>query len=447
MSKEPAFKESETVELKRTISELNEGIVSIVAILNKHQKGRLCFGIRNDGQVIGQTVGDKTIRDISKSIADHIEPRIYPKIAKEIIGGKACIMIDFEGTETPYFAFGRAYMRVGDEDRQLSAKELQNLILKKSNLSWEDGISDKTIRDVNSRALKEFVGKANEAKRINFRFTNVESILNKLNLMKGEKLLKAAEVLFCNENPLEVQAAVFAGTDKLTFLDIRQFKGNLFSLMEQSELYIKEHINWRAKMEEMRREEIPEIPIRAITEAIVNSLCHRDYNILKGNEVAIFKDRVEIYNPGQFPEEYEPEDFIKGDERSILRNPLIANTLYLRSDIERWGSGLKRIHEACMEDNVKVEFRKLKSGFLVVFYRKESPEFRLVDRLVEGLVENQKKILELVSENTYISKRQMAENLGISATAIDKNIATLKRKGILKRVGPAKGGHWEVVTK
>jgi ATP-dependent DNA helicase RecG len=64
--------------------------------------------------------------------------------------------------------------------------------------------------------------------------------------------------------------------------------------------------------------------------------------------------------------------------------------------------------------------------------------------LVDGLAESQKKILGLVRENPYISKRQMAEKLGISETAVDKNIATLKKKGLLKRVGPAKGGHWEV---
>jgi predicted HTH transcriptional regulator len=94
---------------------------------------------------------------------------------------------------------------------------LENLILKKNKVSWEDSISDKTIKYVNSRTLREFVKKANEAKRINFRFTNVESSLKKLNLMKGDKLLKAAEILFCNENTLEVQAAIFAGKDKLTF--------------------------------------------------------------------------------------------------------------------------------------------------------------------------------------------------------------------------------------
>ncbi len=68
----------------------------------------------------------------------------------------------------------------------------------------------------------------------------------------------------------------------------------------------------------------------------------------------------------------------------------------------------------------------------------------MVEGLAEGLAENQIKILELVNENPYISKREMSEKIGISTTAIDKNISTLKKKGLLKRVGPARGGHWEI---
>ena len=69
----------------------------------------------------------------------------------------------------------------------------------------------------------------------------------------------------------------------------------------------------------------------------------------------------------------------------------------------------------------------------------------MVEGLVEGLVENQIKILELVNENPYISKREMSEEIGISTTAIDKNISTLKNKGLLKRIGPARGGHWKII--
>lgn len=104
------MKESETVELKRSTSELKEAIITISSMLNKHSKGEIFFGIRNDGKVIGQQVTDKTLRDISQGISNSIEPKIYPTIEKTKIEGKDCIHVIFEGDDSPYFAFGRAYM-------------------------------------------------------------------------------------------------------------------------------------------------------------------------------------------------------------------------------------------------------------------------------------------------------------------------------------------------
>jgi len=169
------------------------------------------------------------------------------------------------------------------------------------------------------------------------------------------------------------------------------------------------------------------------------------------DEVAVFKDRVEIYNPGQFPEDHEPEDFIKGDEKSILRNPLIANTLYLSADIERWASGLKRIHDACKEEGVKVEFKKIKSGFVVVFHRQPaSSKEKLGEKWSEkwselGLTERQIEILVLINENPKIPRKQLSEKLNINQSAVQRHLEKLKEKGILKRIGPAKGGSWKIL--
>jgi len=67
--------------------------------------------------------------------------------------------------------------------------------------------------------------------------------------------------------------------------------------------------------------------------------------------------------------------------------------------------------------------------------------------LADGLAESQQKIIRLVLKNPKISKKEMAEKVGISTTAIDKNIAALKEKNILKRVGSDRAGHWEVINK
>ena len=132
MKNQAKFGETETMELKKSTSELKEGIISMVSIPNKRRNGELYFGIRNDGKIIGQDISEKTLRDISRSVSDHIEPRVFPKIEEITLEGKKCIRVEFSGCDVPYYAYGRAYIRVGVEDRQVSAKELEKLILEKS---------------------------------------------------------------------------------------------------------------------------------------------------------------------------------------------------------------------------------------------------------------------------------------------------------------------------
>ncbi len=79
------MKESETIELKTSTSELKEAIISIASILNKHRQGEMYFGVKDNGTVLGQTVTANTIRDISRAISEHIEPKIFPKISEVVL--------------------------------------------------------------------------------------------------------------------------------------------------------------------------------------------------------------------------------------------------------------------------------------------------------------------------------------------------------------------------
>lgn len=446
------YRESEILEFKKSTSKLKNGVVSIAAILNKHGKGELYFGIKDNGTVVGQIVGRNTIKEVTQTIVDNIEPKIYPKIEVKKIKGKGCVIVAFHGTDAPYFAYGRAYMRVGESDKQMTVKQIEEQIRKRK-FSWEKELSKKTIADVNKDAVREFMRKAKTAKRIYFDFINVRTTLHKLHLLDGKRLTQAAEILFCNDNSMEVQSAIFAGTDKMTFLDIKSFKGNLFSLRRQAEIYVNGNMKWRADLSESRRKEIPEIPVRAISEAIGNSLCHRDFENPKGNEVAIFKDRIEVYNPGLFPSEINPEDFFSGNEHSILRNPLIAETMYKSKDIERWGSGIKRIHDECIAADVLVDFRRLKTGFVVIFYRPKWEDGEGLEKAsqkskgkskVKSKVKNKDKVIHLIAENSAITVPEIAEYIGLSLAGVEKIIRTLKQEKRLLRVGPAKGGYWEV---
>ena len=90
--------ESETIEFKKSLAELSEGLNSIAAILNKHGSGEIWFGIRNDGRPVGMDVSESTLRKVSQSIAAHIEPKIYPEVSQMMLEGKSCIRVTFSGS-------------------------------------------------------------------------------------------------------------------------------------------------------------------------------------------------------------------------------------------------------------------------------------------------------------------------------------------------------------
>lgn len=213
------LKETETIELKKSTSELKEAIISIASILNKHNAGEVYFGIRNNGEITGQDITENTIREVSKAISDFLEPKIYPKINRVNISGRWCLHIEFSGEEAPYYAFGRAYMRVGDEDRQLSAKEIENMIIRKNknHLRWDDKVSEITPKDIKQRLFRNYIKKVKAAGRVRIETKDSSKVLKKLGLMRGNKLLNAASALFSGRNFLEVQFAVFAGRKSLHF--------------------------------------------------------------------------------------------------------------------------------------------------------------------------------------------------------------------------------------
>ena len=437
--------ETETVELKKSTSELKEAVISLVAMLNKRQRAEVWFGIKNDGVVVGQQVSEKTIRDISKTIADTIEPKIYPTIEQVTIDGKRCVHVRVEGKEHPYYAYGRAYIRVGDEDRQLSARELENLILSKNRdrLRWDTEVCDKaTFDDIGPGKLKSFL------KLCGLKFDTIPNSLEKLNLIKNGKLLNAAVICFARKPEkffpnARLRCAVFGTTDTTVTLDMKDFHGDVFALINKAEEYILEHINIGMRLEGLLRVDVPEIDREAFREAIINAFCHRDYREYDSVNIAIFKDRVEIRSPGLLYGGLTITD-IRRQMLSERRNEIMAELFHRAHFIEKWGRGIKMI----LEREPQTEFEELGTHFIATFKRKnvELPAEGFLGTITQkSSQKSSQKILELIAENPHITIKDLAGTLHITDRAVKKNIDGLKKGGLLKRVGPDKGGYWEVV--
>ena len=364
--------ETEKVEFKKSTGEMKEGVVSIASILNKHESGDLYFGVKNNGDVIGQEISDSTIRDVSQAIRTNIKPPIYPEIEKLHFGARVVIHVRFEGKRRPYLAYGIPRIRVADEDVQMDQELYREMLNARENRtdSWETKISKYHISDVDDEVYKRYLEKARESGRITFSSSEPRDVMTKLELAEGDALLNAGAALFVNSGMNELQMAVFASDERLTFLDIKRYTGSIFLLVEKAVQYIVETIHWRVEfIGRVQRKEIPEIPIDAVREAIVNAFGHRDLESMQAVEIAIYKSYIDIYSPGKFAANVSPERFISQPLKPIRRNPLITRTMYYSKDMESFATGLKRIHDLCLESGVRVDFLTDEFGFTVRFYR------------------------------------------------------------------------------
>ena len=183
----------------------------------------------------------------------------------------------------------------------------------------------------------------------------------------------------------------------------------------------------------MKRVETLEIPEEALREALINAMVHRDYFIQGRVQIDIYPDRLEITNPGKLL--FDEKDL---GEISIARNPIIFDLAHRLHYVEKIGSGIKRIRNLVPD----VKFEIGSNWFRVVFKRKVGFPEKFPERFPEKTPD---KILYLIKNNPQITIKQIAEFLRISDRAVKKWLQKLKKEKKIERVGPAKGGHWEVL--
>lgn len=287
----------------------------------------------------------------------------------------------------------------------------------------------------------------------------VDETLAKWKLLKNGVPTNGAAMLFSNnidEYPqFRLRMARFLGTDKNEFIDNQRAEGNFFDLLDAGIAFLFKHLNLSGKItnNSLQREEHLEVPYKALREALINSLCHRQwekYNLT--NSIAIYDDRIEIANPGIFPPQITPET-IKEPHESYPYNLKIAETLYKSTYLESWGSGAKRIIDACREQNVEEPTWSWDGGFITVTFKR--PVNDILSNGTDNDTDNdteitnvklrQKKIIQKIKMSPTITYEKLAEQLNVSRPTIARDIELLTKSGKLYREGGAFGGKWVVI--
>lgn len=439
--------ENEKLEYKKTLTQLKEGVVSLSAMLNKHNEGTLIFGVNDDLKIVGLMIGKKTLNDVTQEIRNHLKPLPHRvEVIEYTIDDKKLIKVDVQGNDVPYSAYGRYYTRVNDSDILMDSLVLQRFFEEKEDnyLKWEKLETIYGVDDIDENLLIECVRSANEKGRINYVYKNAKDALLKFGLLTdNEKLNNAGLFLFGNNKPLTIKEANYPTDTRTEFGEIKDFQGNIFECIKEVTSYILNHISYKSNIVGLQREETPEIPIRALREIIVNSFAHSKYFVSGDyNQYTIYRSSIRIYNPGPIIKGIDPIKFASGKVGSKIRNILIASVLYKCGYIDAFGTGFDRTFTLCIDNNIDYEYYSDEFGFTFIF--KRNPDFLKTNKVKTNKTLKD-KIKEMLISDKYMNVSDLAKILNKSEITIYRHLQEMVKNGEVERIGSRKTGYWSVL--
>ena len=275
-----------------------------------------------------------------------------------------------------------------------------------------------SLDDLDSDQIHRFIRIARSARAFPLpEAASDEELLAHLNLLNDGRPTNAAVLLFGKAPQQflissEVRCAHFHGIEVAKPIPSYQvYKGTAFQLVDQAVDFVlsKIALSVGTRAESVRAPVAYEIPKEVVTEAIVNAVAHRDYTNNASVQVMLFRDRLEVWNPGRLPPPLTLEQ-LRVAHQSVPNNPLLAEPLYLAQYIERMGTGTLDMIRRCRDAALREPEFTDSSGFKTTIWRATPPErIKTQPELLPGDLKS--KVLNLLAEGP-LSKSELSKRLG-----------------------------------
>ena len=374
--------EGPALEFKRSTGELKEGMQTLCAFLNG-AGGKVLFGIRPDGRVVGQEVSDQTLRSIAQA-ADRFEPPAHVAIDRVSVGlGRDAVVVSVDSGRDlrPFIYEGHAYERVSSTTRLMPQLKYERLLIERGHAKhrWENlPAKGLALNDLDRREILRTRELAIQQNRISPDTSrDIGEILDRLGLRINGVLTQAAMVLygkrFLPDYPqCLIKMGRFRGAEVIgEIVDNRQEHMNAFAMVREGMAFLERTMPLGARFPTgkiFRQDRFP-IPLDALREIILNAVMHRDYCHYSGYvAIAVFDDRVEIQSYGRLPLGITVKQ-LSGPHHSKPTNPLIAEAFHRTGAVEVWGRGTNRVISLCREYGAAIPTFEERSGFLTVTFR------------------------------------------------------------------------------
>ncbi|MGO8670796.1 MAG: RNA-binding domain-containing protein [Capsulimonadaceae bacterium] len=463
-----------------------DSLAAEMAAFANAEGGTIFIGVNDEGEAVGLSAAEvaRVNQLISNTASQGVRSPLIVQTENVLLAdGNVVVILKIpKGIDKPYFdKNGVIWLRVGSDKRRINSKEELRRIFQMSDQFHADELPTRAgIDALDKLRFRDFL-RDKYGQEFPDDLARRLRLLQNLNLATDNGVLNLAGLLLFGEQPerfkpeFVVKAVSYPGDtiDVTTYEDTEDFAGPLPRLFEEALAFVLRNLRKVQAGRGINSPGVSEIPALVFEELLVNALVHRDYLITAPIRLFVFRDRVEIISPGHLPNHLTVDKIRVGN--SLLRNPILAS--YVAKGLLPYrglGSGVPRAIESWPE----IEFRDERDGNLfVATVRRETPltekdlsdgendgeNASMTEKVTEktghheendgdnaGVTEKKKekaldKILVVVTRNPDATIHGLVEHLGVSRSTVERSLKRLQAQGRIRRIGPDKGGRWEVI--
>ncbi len=425
------------------------------------QGGVLEIGRNDDGEIVGLDDAERLLEVLPNKLRNSLGIVGKVELLKE--GSHSYLRIEIDPYPVPISFRGEYHYRSGSTKQVLAGAALDRFLLGKTGRCWDAApIPGVEISDLDTKTFDDFRALGRRSGRLSASALedNKLNLAEKLHLTENGYLKRAAVLLF-HPDPekyftgASIKIGYFASVSDLRYQD--EVCGNLFAQVSKTmDLLTTKYMKAMISYEGIQRIETFPVPREALRETLLNAVIHRDYGSSAQIQIRVYANRLKIWNPGSLPAGWSLEKLL-GEHPSQPPNPDIANAFFRAGEIESWGRGIKRIFDACRESGtpepaievypeISMEFKFSQSYLESTRFGGANDGFGNNQARAIESSDIQEKILTLLRDKPELTRKSVAELIGITLGSTRYHFESLRETGRIQRVGSKKNGRWEVVA-
>lgn len=430
-------RECETMEFKESISQLDKGLRSLSAMLNRRNHGTVYFGVDDSGNVIGMDIGRDTLESIRNLARSRIQPQILPEVTvHDTDDGRRFIVLQASGYDTPYSYDGRYYIRNVSSDESAGPEIVTQLVLARGADPLKDRASD--LQDLTFDLLFTMMASRNLHPKAEAGFFRSHG------MTESRGAFNLTAYLLSDQNSIPIQVVRFNGCDRSSMSDRTDFGGRSIIVSMRAVLdHIASYMVTEVDLSKGERIEVHLFDFESFREAWINACVHNAWWMMLPPSVMVFDDRIEVVSYGTVPFPMSLESFFEGDSRPV--NKALFSMFALLGMTEQSGHGVPTIVRSYGRDAFKIS----DNGVTVTIPFAFEPDYVAARKETFmnglGLDEKRGKVLEYLSRNPDARLSDAAEYAGMSLSNVKKTVSGFKADGILRNEGTNRRSRWVVL--